>query len=94
MNNETNIQTETPRPVRCSAWLGGRSGTREPKSWSWCKRIDLSKPWAVEVALTLSQWMVGMNWLNTRNWLKDGNMLFVNVFIGPLRFGVEWTYAA
>lgn len=23
MNNTTNIQTETPRPVRCSAWLGG-----------------------------------------------------------------------
>lgn len=25
MNNTTNIQTETPRPVRCSAWLGGNA---------------------------------------------------------------------
>jgi hypothetical protein len=39
----------------------------------------------------MSQWMAGVNWLATRNWMNDGNMIFVNVFIGPLRFGVERT---
>ena len=76
--------------VRCGALLGG-SPPREPKPWSWCKRIKLTSASAVEIALTMSQWMVGANWLETRNWVKDGNMVFVNFFVGPLRFGVERT---
>ena len=83
------MKTDSRGRLRCSAWLGGSLRASQP--WSWCKRIDLSSKWAVEIALTMSQWMTGVNWLATRNWVKDGNMVFVNFFVGPLRFGVERT---
>lgn len=52
-------------------------------------RICLTAAYTIELTLTLSQWMVGVNWLAMRNWTDDGNMVLVNFFIGPFRFGVE-----